>query len=403
MTKTHARAARVDCDVQPDGGKESRSLKSRWQKAARRLRRFRALGLATVTMAFGGCATARTLETDIATRPVPTAIVETAMPQAAVRDTVAVSRLDTIFTKINATETGRTLLTFARDNKIDIRLSDSKHMDDDPNDGIFVQGLNHYTFIELNNETKSDDMLMLTLAHEIRHSWHKRVVKVRDLHLDPKRQWISDRVQEADCFAYEVHFGYEYEHATGKSLDPDARRGGYGALATYYAKLRDSGMAAPDAYRLLLEKAFVHTHGLKYDEDFLKSQLDRWNSVVEKPVMGILYAKDWDDPTTDADFAAAMRRVTTVGLDPVIDTSGLKAWQDADFLKLDKTGGAAADDLVRLATAETKFAEAKTAWQDYWKSVIEKKPAPQAAPQVAPHIELRPVPLPPVNPPGLKP
>ncbi len=82
--------------------------------------------------------------------------------------------------------------------------------------------LNHYTSIELNRDIGTEESMMLTLAHEVRHSWHKREVKVGELNLDPKRAWISDRIQEADCFAYEIHFGYEYEKATGKSLSSAA-------------------------------------------------------------------------------------------------------------------------------------------------------------------------------------
>ncbi len=347
---------------------KKRGLRRLCEKFGRVARRFELLSLASLSLAFGGCTTTCGMESEKPGRPVT--IVELVGTQ---HDTLpSTPNLESILEKTRATETGRGLLDFAATNKVKITISDSKHMDANPNDAILIRGLNHYTNIELNSEIGTEESMMLTLAHEIRHSWHKRVVKMGELNLDPKRSWISDRIQEADCFAYEIHFGYEYEKATGKSLGLAASQAGYGGLATFYAGLRDSGVAPQDAYRQLVERAFAHTHSLQYDDNFLDKQLKNWSAVVEKPFLGILYAKSWDDPTSAADFVKAMRHVTTVGTDTTKDLSALQSWKDEDFTNLDKTGGAAKDDTEKLAKAEVKFGEARGAWKAHWQKTLDK-------------------------------
>lgn len=361
--------------------KKGRGLKRIWQKAARRIRRMKVFGLACLSLTFGGCVSMRAEQYTVPLAT-PIAVVDTVTPSGSMPPVTAPQktvwlapatddpRLDSIFTKMKATETGRELLEYAAVHKVKIEMSDSKTMDSDPDDGIFIKGLNRYTIIQLNKEVTSDESIMLTLSHEIRHSWHKRTVAAGDLKLDPKRGWINDRVQEADCFAYEIHFGYEYEKATGVKLDEAARQGGYGSLATFYKNLRDSGVDTQDAYRQLVERAFLHTHYLTYDDDFLDRQIRNWQAVIDKPVLGILHTKAFDTPMSEADFAKQMRRVTTIGLDPDKNPSGLQAWKDADFASVDKTGGADPSDLVKLAKAEKNFEDAKVAWKNYWQEQL---------------------------------
>lgn len=399
MALPKARAARVD--VQPDRAPatKKRGLRKIWRQVAQHAKHAKLVGFASLTLLFTGCTTMRGHEPLM---PQPQPITNTLEPPRVVaNDTVpyAISdaRLDSIKQKFSETQSGRDMLSFAKKHKVKIEMSDSKRMDDDPNDGLFIQGLNRWTVIQLNSEIASDDMLMLTLAHEIRHSWHKREIKAGDLKLDPKRAWINDRVQEADCFAFEVHFGYEYEKATGKTLDPATREGGYGALATYYTVLRDSGMETQKAYELLLEMAFIHTHNLDYDSNFLERQVKKWQGVVDRPSSGILYEKIWDHPETDAEFAAAMRRMTTIGMDTTRDVSALKNWKDADFVDLNKTGGSAARDLAELAKAEAAFKAGEALWRDHWRSVMERIRVESAMPEkIVPTADLlKPLPKPP--------
>jgi len=64
-----------------------------------------------------------------------------------------------------------------------------------------------------------------------------------------------------------------------------------------------------------------------------------------------------------------MRRATTVGLHLDKAPSALAHWPDAVFDSLEKTGGADPADMEKLAKADGKLGEAKTAWDVYIKDL----------------------------------
>ncbi len=299
-----------------------------------------------------------------------------ARPEAAtttqVADTVKVpyatsqARLDTIKAKIALTPTGQALIDYAVRENIRIEMSDSKVMDDDPKDNIFIKGLNFGYLIRLNGDIASDDAIMLTLAHEIRHSWHDRTVKSDDLQLEPRREWLKRRIQEADCFAYEIHFAYEYERATGKKLSIGNRvTNDYAKLLSGYEKARAAeGATVSSAYTSLLEKTFLHVNGLDYDKRFTEQLKDTWTDVAAKPGLAPVYSTRMIDPATDADFVREMREVATAGLDIGFDPAALSTWTEADFLSFEKTGGKPSrTDQQTFDDAQAKYLSARTAWQ----------------------------------------
>lgn len=276
------------------------------------------------------------------------------------------ARLDTIKTKIALTPTGQALLDYAARENIRIEMSDSKAMDDDPKDNIFIKGLNYGHLIRLNGDIASDDAIMLTLAHEIRHSWHERTVKSDDLQLEPRREWLKRRIQEADCFAYEIHFAYEYEKATGKKLAIGNRAtNDYAKLLGAYEKARAAeGATVATAYSALLEKTFVHVNGLDYDKRFTTQLKETWTDVADKPGLAPIYAARMVNTATDADFVREMREVATAGLEIGFDPAALSAWTEADFLSFEKTGGAPSKkDQQAFDEAQLKYLEARTDWQ----------------------------------------
>ncbi len=293
-----------------------------------------------------------------------------AMTQVA--DTVKVkyetseARLDTIKKKIALTPTGQALLDYAVRENIRIEMSDSKVMDDDPKDNIFIKGLNFGYLIRLNGDIASDDAIMLTLAHEIRHSWHDRTVKSDELQLEPRREWLKRRIQEADCFAYEIHFAYEYEKATGKKLNIGNRvTNDYAKLLGGYEKARAAeGATVSSAYTALLEKTFLHVNGLDYDKRFTTQLKETWTEVAAKPGLAPSYSARMTDPATDADFVREMREVATAGLDIGFDPAALSTWTEADFLSFEKTGGKPSKaDQQTFDEAQAKYLSARTDWQ----------------------------------------
>lgn len=342
-------------------GRLSHAFKNRFRKALR-------TGVLALSLTAGFAPAALAETPDM--RPPAAAMAKAEKPK---KEDYALSqaRLDKIETRMRDTALGRELLQFAADQNISISMSSSKVMDSNLKDAVFIKGRNYSTYILLNGETKSDDEIMITIAHELRHSWHERVIKSSGMDLDPRRHWLMRRLQEADAFSFEVHFGYEYEKATGRQLDLGDRWNACGGktpfvcLAENYRQARDGGKPVAEAYSQLLERSLRHVHAMGYDKGFVGELDDGWGAVVKDPELGTFYADRFDRPVTDADFVAKMRAVMTAGLAPGVDPAALTSWKDADFLSFEKTGGREKGDQKKLAATELKFDLAKQAWDRY--------------------------------------
>ena len=349
-----------------------------WNKCARATKKILMTGVLALSLSASFTAVAQAETRD--NRP-PAASMSKAEKQQKKDYAFSQERLDKIKERMRQTELGRELLQFAEDEQIRIGMSNSRTIDSDPKDNLFTKGRNYSTYILLNGEMKSDEEIMMTLAHELRHSWHQRVVKSDELDLDPRRHWLKRRIQEADAFAFEVHFGYEYEKATGKQLDIGDRFNAcsghtpFICLAENYRQARDGGKPAPEAYGELLERGMKHVRAMQYDKTFAGELDDGWGATVKTPTAGSAFANRFDHPVADSDFVAKMRAVATEGLVPGVDPAALTGWTDADFLSFDKTGGKSKGDMKKLDAAEKKFAEAKAAWDKYEASKI-PPPAP---------------------------
>ena len=368
--------------------RSNKTLLSRFNRAARHA------GIAAVAAgAFFFAGDARSHQAPVAPQSAVTASIETT---DVTTDPAAQKRLDHLRAEICRTADGRALFGFSDANNTKLEMSDSKHMDSDLTDAIFIRGLNFGKTVQLNIEEKSDTVLMYTAVHELRHSWHKLAAGTHDMELPPKQAWIRDRVLEADCYSFEIHFGYEYAKQCGIAFDTG--EGSYATLAKSYAADRDAGMAANVAYGRLMERAFPHVKSLEYDEDFLNRQIRNWDAVVKTPCLGVTHAEKWNTEPDAKEFAAMLRRATTVGIDVKTGASALSAWTDADFQSLDKTGGATKDDLDKLAKADGKRGEAKAAWDVYWQQTLDavrrereakensQQPKPQASLPKAPSV-----------------
>ncbi len=315
--------------------------------------------------------------TEATTAPAPAAVK--------VKYAYSVERLEKIKTAIELSETGRALLDFAATENIRLEMSNSKTMDDNPKDSITIKGRNYSTLIQLNGDISSDDDIMITLAHELRHSWHERTLKNDDLALTPRNEWLKRRIQEADCFAFEIHFAYEYEKATGKRLslgdrNPAAGQTTYAGMLgdyTYWRNAKNATVA--DSYSKLLVKTFTHVHNMSYDKRFVTSLSETWLSAANSPSLRQTYKSELENPASDADFVAAMRLVATAGLKPGEDPVALAAWLDSDFLGFEKTGGKPSSANMKIFNAaQLKFDEAKEAWKK------DNEPPPPEPPAVVP-------------------
>ena len=362
-----------------DHGKR-RGLSQAWRKRARPLKKTFGAAALCVMVGLGGCATLQAETRDV--RPAATAKAKSGKPQKQKYE-FSQERLDKIETRMKETELGRQLLQFAADQNISISMSDSKTMDPNPKDTSFIKGRNYGTYILINGETRSDDEIMITIAHELRHSWHERVIGSSDMAVTPRQHWLMRRIQEADAFSFEVHFGYEYEKATGRTLDLGDRQGAclgktpFVCLAEQYRIDRDGNKPVAEAYSRLLERAMLHVHAMRYDPTFVGELDGGWSAVIQNPALGGNYADRFDHAATDAAFVAKMRAVATAGLVPGKDPAALTKWVDADFLSFEKTGGKEKGDQKKLAQVELKFTQAKDAWDKYDAA---RKPPPPAPP-----------------------
>ena len=348
------------------GGWKASKLQTAWQQASRGAKRV-AVTLAaalTLTASFNSAAEAMPHH--------PAHLVtQHHKTHAPVPYTRSAARLKKIEAAMAQTETGKALVTFAAQQNINIRLATDAEMGNNKKKKTTYKGLNFGSRILL-NENSTDDDIMLTLAHELRHSWHKRVAKVDDLALEPKREWIRDRVEEADAFSFEINFAYEYEKATGRRLNLGNRKNacgpggdGYLCLLVNHAAARDAGLPPVAAYEKLLKNAFAHTHGLGYDADFLKTQGKEWDSIVKAPATGADEREALEQPISPEDFAIAIKHIVTLGLRPDIDVSAFANWTVADITDLDKTGGMAKDDMAKLKADEDKYAAAQAAYKKF--------------------------------------
>lgn len=96
--------------------------------------------------------------------------------------------------------------------------------------GSYKDGL-----IKKSPRLESDQSLVLTGVHEIRHGWHMRLLQGVHHKTDPVTEWQLSMVMEVDSCAYTAHYAAEYKDITG--VDLTRKFSGYGAkTAKAYAE-----------------------------------------------------------------------------------------------------------------------------------------------------------------------
>lgn len=257
-------------------------------------------------------------------------------------------RLETALQRLNDTALGREMLTFIQTENIAIRFAGQNAVDSDTKDLFGVQGLADPStgVILINDNQYNADQLLMTVAHEIRHMWQNRTASIDKLALDPRREWLQDRFKEADAFAFQIHYAYEYARETKQPLVFSRIaiacevRPSLACMYESYATLRDSGATPEEAYHKLVVDSFQLVKSLNYDWDFLRYQAERWQEAFKNPELARSYDPQWRPLSSDAEFVDTMRRVFTIGMDVEKGPQALARWSAEDFLSLEKTGGA---------------------------------------------------------------
>lgn len=277
----------------------------------------------------------------------------------------APSRLSALTEHMSQSAEGQALLAQARAENVTLRVSTGSKMDADRNDGYVTHGLSFPGLVVLNGDIASNDDLTLTLAHELRHTRHYKIASDAGFRLTPEREWLFNRFAEADGFAYEVHFAYEYQKETGRALRRPrascaANDTAYDCLFSFYKAERDQGTPAAKAYEQLVGKALRHVAEGSYDGSLLAEEKRRWKEVTDNPARGALYASRTGDVTADADFVAAMRKLASLD-----GERGLPSWTDADILSLEKAGGMTAREKTMLEGIQKDYQSAVAAWKQH--------------------------------------
>lgn len=88
----------------------------------------------------------------------------------------------------------------------------------------------------------SDDVTLLTIAHETRHHWQHTVMDDVISQLEPIDQYAIKRLREVDACAYAAQFSADFKQATGQRLKtPTVGLGLYGgSIAMDYAAIPPS-------------------------------------------------------------------------------------------------------------------------------------------------------------------
>ncbi|MGZ9096919.1 MAG: DUF6782 family putative metallopeptidase [Micavibrio sp.] len=162
----------------------------------------------------------------------------------------------------------------------------------------------------------TDDGVISTLSHEIRHSWHDNTLNIPSWKLDPIGKWQAWQFMEADSCAFNAHFNAEYQRETGHTL---VSRSTFSASVTNsYAKkdpqtrnyMKD---ALEPCFALVVQYyqdehlEVLRTHQKGYTESFNRAaQSGRYNHAL----------RSYFNPATPDEKAALFTRFMNLTLDP---------------------------------------------------------------------------------------
>lgn len=253
------------------------------------------------------------------------------------------ARLNQIQNIIAETKLGRDLLEMANGHGVTIRFmtaDELKENKDDEAKRTIVGGYtNHDKTIRIDPHD-SNNGLVMTLVHELRHAWQDKHVNYAALEralIHPEKQMILERFLEADAYAFESHFALDYERETGKRLilggdiqtrfDPDTA-----SSEARDAMRRDivGGLDADTVRANGLKLAFAFPRELQYHDRFLKKKVFEWfkgmrefsdsnmqdcsDPQAKQKVFEFQYLIDND--VSNSAFAAELRKFGVPGVDP---------------------------------------------------------------------------------------
>lgn len=120
-------------------------------------------------------------------------------------------RIRRIIARMRMSSVGEEMFQFAVKNDIEFQWEEGVKT----RKGAYHYGINRITVDALH----SDDGVLSTLSHEIRHAWQDKILDVTRWVLEPADHWRASQMIEADSCAYNAHFVANYNDETLYMLD----------------------------------------------------------------------------------------------------------------------------------------------------------------------------------------
>lgn len=285
--------------------------------------------------------------------------------------------------KLGKSTLGRDILAYMNENNVQIVMQSGDEMHQKTGTGgtFRVAGLNRTkNQVVLNHDITSDAELLRALVHETRHAWQRRAKGFDTLRVTPPMDWARGRFMEADAFAFEAYFTYQYKKETGIDLAPKSLGALQGCNKTmtrsclvesYEQDLR-KGLSHEQAYEQLLIRAFRLVRAEDYDSFWHAALADKWKQNAANKDYADLLKSIACTPTSEDAFAATMREMTRPGLDAETSPFILQGWAAADFVSDVKTGG---------KISERKFKAVEEQWKAATTPHLQSCPAKPSAPE----------------------
>ncbi len=121
------------------------------------------------------------------------------------------SRIRRIITRMRMSSVGEEMYQFAVKNDLEFQWEEGVAS----RKGAYHYGVHRITVDAMH----SDDGVLSTMSHEIRHAWQDKVLNVSNWILEPADHWRASQMIEADSCAYNAHFVANYKDETGYMLD----------------------------------------------------------------------------------------------------------------------------------------------------------------------------------------
>lgn len=162
----------------------------------------------------------------------------------------------------------------------------------------------------------TDDGVISTLSHEIRHSWHDNTLDISSWKLDPVGKWQAWQFMEADSCAFNTYFVAEYQRETNHTLVSGSTfsREVTNSYAKKDPQLRDYMMDALEPCFALVVRYYQDEH-LEVLRAYQKRYTGTFNHAAESGRYKHAFQSDFS-PVTPDEKETLFSRFMNLTLDP---------------------------------------------------------------------------------------